>query len=111
MNEMGSVLRRARFLMNRLPMARVRVDRARGDGFVDTAKGAYGALREELEALRDVIRPAIETLEDPLDREVMEMRYLQGLSVREIAYRINYSEQHVFRVAQRAAGKLESRES
>lgn len=124
-------LRRMRFLMNRLPMARFKVERAmskaakctatltgmpRGGGtgnqvetgaeLLDTAKAAYKAIQDELEVMREELAPVIAGLEKPLERTVMHMRYIEGRSVREIAYGIAYSEPHVFEVLRHVERKL-----
>ena len=56
--------------------------------------------------MRLELQPLLETLEDPLQIAAMRMRYIDGLSVREIAYRINYSESHIFLVLRRAEAKI-----
>ena len=114
---------RMRFLINRLPSARFRVDKAiakatktttiltgmpRGssmgsqveDGalLIEYAKQALESITTELEAMRKELRPMVEALESPLQKSAMRMRYLEGHSVREIAYSLNYSEQHIFRI-------------
>lgn len=124
-------LRRMRFLMNRLPMARFKVERAMskaakctanltgmprsggmgnqvedGAELLDTAKAAYKAIQDELEAMRDELAPVIAGLEKPLERTVMHMRYIEGRSVREIAYGIAYSEPHIFEVLRHVERKL-----
>ena len=125
-------LQRIRFLNNRLPAARFRIDRAlatatrvtapidglpRGGGsnggpvshgveLIEEARDAYRAIQRELDGLRSQARPLIDALDDPLERQVASLRYLQGLTVRQIAYRLCYSEQHVFRVMARAEKKL-----
>lgn len=125
-------LRRMRYLINRLPMARFRVDQAmaratrctasltgmpRGGGngsqveqgaeMLAAARGAYQAIRGELESMRKELAPYVEELEDPLERSVMRMRYMDGYSGREIAYRLTYSERHVFRVLESGEKKVE----
>ena len=124
-------LRRMRFLQNRLPMARFKVERAmseatkctavltgmpRGGGtgsqvetgaeLLDTAKAAYNAIQDELAMMREELAPVIAGLEKPLERTVMHMRYIEGRSVREIAYGIAYSEPHVFEVLRHVERKL-----
>lgn len=116
-------LRRMRYLINRLPMARFRIERAmakatkctaspsgtpggnggesqveRGAELLERARETYERMREELDGMRREIGPKIEALPHPLPRMVMRMRYMEGYSAREIAYRLNYSEQHIFRV-------------
>lgn len=135
-------LRRMRHLINRLPMARFRVDKAmsiaakctasmtgmprgggngsqveRGAELLEEARAAYAKISEELRLMRMELLPMLEQLDDPLERTVMRMRYIDGYSVREVAYRITYSEQHIFRVLQKAekilqeSAKDESHES
>lgn len=124
-------LRRMRHLINRLPMARFRIDQAmaqatrctaqltgmpRGGGnssqvetgaaLLDAAREAHAAISEELRQMRLELQPMLEDLADPLEKTAMRMRYIDGNSVREIAYRISYSEQHIFRVLKNAEGKI-----
>ena len=135
-------LRRMRFLINRLPAARFRVDKAmaratktttvltgmpRGSGTGDqTADGAIllqlarealERIETELAEMRAELGPMIEQIDEPLQKSVMRLRYMDGMRVREIAYSLNYSEPHIFRILQRAeqniisTGKDESDES
>ena len=135
-------LRRMRFLINRLPAARFRVDKAmaratktttvltgmpRGSGTGDqTADGAIllqlarealDRIETELSEMRAELGPMIEQIDEPLQKSVMRLRYMDGMRVREIAYSLNYSEPHIFRILQRAEqnivliGKDESDES
>lgn len=124
-------LNRMRYLLNRLPMARFRVERAmsratrttarltgmprganlsdpvqQGAELLEEAREAYRAIQRELEDLRAQLAPLIAALEDPLERQIMELRYMQGLSVRRIAYTLNYSERHVFRVVAAAEKRV-----
>lgn len=133
----GFDFRRMRRLINRVPMARLNVDRAlarsarmtaqyrdmprggnrtsdpTGDGAVlyMAAKDSYNALKKELEGLQREVEPYIDELDRPLQRNAMRMRYIEGRSVREIAYYLNYSEQHIFRVIQTAEEKINKNES
>lgn len=120
-------LRRMRYLINRLPCARFRVDQAMsqatkctasltgmpgggGDGsqvergveLLEEAREAYQRISSELEEMRQELGPQIEALPTPLQKTVMRMRYMDGCSAREIAYRLVYSEQHIFRVVKQA---------
>ena len=120
-------LRRMRFLINRLPAARFRVDKAmaratktttvltgmpRGSGTGDQtadgaimlqlARDALDRIETELAEMRAILGPIIEQIENPLQKSAMRLRYMDGMSVREIAYSLNYSEQHIFRILQRA---------
>lgn len=124
-------LRRMRYLINRLPMARFRVEKAMstatkttapitgmpgGSGISDPvqrraellemARERYRAIQEELKALQEEARPLIHALDDPLEGTVMRMRYLDGVSAREIAYRLSYSERHIFRALKKAENKI-----
>ena len=126
-------LQRIRFLNNRLPAARFRLDRAlsratrvtaplggmpRGGArrgpvepgveLIEDAREVYRDIRRELDALREEARPLIDAIEDPLERQVAAMRYLEGLTVRQIAYRLCYSEQHVYRLVARAEKRLDA---
>lgn len=123
--------RRMRFLINRLPMARYRLQKAwsqatritpvisdmpHGSGvsspvengylLVEAAKNAVDGIEKELADMRAELKGEIGTLENPLEVTAMQMRYLEGRSVREIAYSLNYSEQHIFRVISRAEWKI-----
>lgn len=129
--------RKMRRLINRVPMARLNMDRALvrssrltaqysdmprggskpGDPTADgailymTAKEAYERLVDELLEMRCELRPKIDRLDSPLQKNAMRMRYLEGRSVREIAYYLNYSEQHVFRTISHAEEKILKNES
>jgi hypothetical protein len=114
---------RMRYLNNRVPLARLRVERAmskatrctsvltgmpRGGGngsqvetgveMLETARAALAEIRTELAAMREDLEPYLEAIEEPLAKVVMTMRYMEGVSAREIAWRLNYSEQHINRL-------------
>ena len=103
-------LRRMRFLINRLPAARFRVDKAmaratktttvltgmpRGSGTGDQtadgaimlqlARDALDRIETELAEMRAILGPMIEQIENPLQKSAMRLRYMDGMSVREIA--------------------------
>lgn len=129
--------RQMRKLINRLPMARLNVDRAlarssrmtaqysdmprggnktsdptsEGAVMYIAAKDAYSRLKTELENMQREVEPIIDGLDRPLQRNAMRMRYIEGRSVREIAYYLNYSEQHIFRVISSAEEKINKNES
>lgn len=129
--------RQMRKLINRLPMARLNVDRAlarssrmtaqysdmprggnktsdptsEGAVMYIAAKDAYSRLKSELEDMQREVEPIIDGLDRPLQRNAMRMRYIEGRSVREIAYYLNYSEQHIFRVISSAEEKINKNES
>ena len=77
-----------------------------GAELLDAAKTAYNAIQDELAAMREELSPIISQLERPLERTVMHMRYIEGRSVREIAYGIAYSEPHIFEVLRHVERKL-----
>ncbi len=124
--------RKMRKLINRLPMARFRVDQAKSratritpiltgmphgsGGTSQTEEGAilimiasekYETMKAELAEMQETLSPIIEGIEDPLQKNVLRMRYMECRSVREIAYFLNYSEQHIFRILQRTEKKVE----
>lgn len=78
---------------------------------VDLARTALAEIEREIEAERERLKPRIETLDTPLCKMVMQMRYMEGYSVRDIAYRLNYSEQHIFRIVSRTEQKINKEES
>ena len=124
--------RKMRKLINRLPMARFRVDQAKSratritpiltgmphgsGGTSQTEEGAilimiasekHETMKAELSEMQETLSPIIEGIEDPLQKNVLRMRYMECRSVREIAYFLNYSEQHIFRILQRTEKKVE----
>lgn len=127
-------LYRMRKLINRLPMAEFRIEQLmsratkmtatlsnepRGtvqsdpvaDGVVllEAAKESYHKIETELNGMRKELRPAVDKLEDPLTRTCMKMRYFDGVSAREIAYRLNYSERRIFQILKEAEVKVNER--
>lgn len=99
-------LRRMRYLMNRLPMARHRAETADPD-LREFAREQYKAIMDELAAMRQDIEPIIVALDDPLERTVMRMRYIDGLNVCRIAERLHYSEGHIFRELKAIAAEID----
>ena len=123
--------RRMRFLTNRLPMARFRLmvakSRAtrttpvlsdmphgtevsspveRGYLMIEAAKEAVYIIETELGAMRETLADHMDVLTDPLEITAVQMRYMDGRSVREIACCLNYSEPHIFKVLSRAEKKI-----
>lgn len=78
---------------------------------IDYARQALESITSELEGMRTELKPLIESLESPLQKNAMWMRYIEGHSVREIAYCLNYSEQHIFRILTIAENKIRNNES
>ena len=127
--------RKMRKLINRLPMARFRVDQAKSratrvtpvltgmprgsGGSSQTEEGAilimiasekYESMKAELKEMQDTLSPIIESIIDPVQKNMMRMRYMECRSVREIAYFLNYSEQYVFRILKKTEARLEKGE-
>ena len=70
------------------------------DGVIalDAAEGALQLLQKEIAFLQAKVKPHIDTLQNPVARKVMEMRYLDGISARIIGWRTGYSECHIHRL-------------
>lgn len=123
--------RRMRFLTNRLPMARFRLMLAksratritpvlsdmphgtevsspveRGYLMIEAAQGAVESIDEELQIMRCQLSGKMDVLETPLEIMAMQMRYMDGKSAEEIAYALNYSVRHIFRVLNCAEQKV-----
>lgn len=71
-----------------------------------TVKDAYREVIAELEALRDRLSPLIDMLEDPDEKAVMRMRYLNGLNPEQIALVICRSDRMVYIYLKRAERKI-----
>ena len=124
-------LRRMRYLMDRLPMARLNVERAMsratkctqrltmaagGGGYGDAmsenairlsiAREKRDGILRELRELREVLAPRIAELDDPVQRLIMQMRYLDGQSARQIAFALALSERWVFYNLSRAEARI-----
>lgn len=124
-------LRRMRYLMDRLPMARLNVERAMsratkctqrltmaagGGGYGDAmsenairlsvAREKRDGILRELRELRETLAPRIADLDDPVQRLIMQMRYLDGQSARQIAYALALSERWVFYNLSRAETRI-----
>ena len=127
----GFDFRRMRYLINRLPMARFRLLKTRSQAtritpvlsdmphgtevsspvergyfIMEAAQNAVEQIEQELQEMRCQLSGMIDALETPLEEAAMQMRYMDGRSVREIAYSLNYSEPHIFKVLSRAEQKI-----
>lgn len=125
-------LRRMRFLMNRLPMARFRVERAmakatkctsvlsgmprggnvgsqveKGVELLDIAHNDYDRIIRELDAMREELAPMIPLLDNPEERTAAFLRYIKGYSPAEIANGMCYCERHTFRILKSAEQHLQ----
>ena len=126
--------RRMRFLINRLPMARFRLLKAksqatrttavlsdmphgtgvtnpteRGFFMIEMAREAVENIETELAEMQKELSAHMGALTDPLEEQAMQMRYFEGRSVREIAYSLNYSERWIFKVLGSAERKITKR--
>lgn len=124
-------LRRMRILINRYPRACFNVDRAvsraqkctaqltgmpgggpgstvaDGVELIMQAEEVRDAIAQELARMRAQLSPLLDALDDPLEKTAMRMRYMDGMSAREIAFRLSYVERWIFRVLSRAEEKIE----
>lgn len=124
-------LRKMRILINRYPRACFNVERAMsraqkctaqltgmpggGSGstvadsveLVMQAEEARDRIAAELAHLRAELAPMIDALSDPLEKTVMRMRYMEGVSVREVAYQLCYSESRIFKSLKSAERHIE----
>lgn len=82
------------------------------DGAIAAAelKEAYKAVTDELEKMRKELEPKINDLENPDERAVMRMRYLNGYSTSDIADAIHRCERQVKRYLYPAEDKIMSME-
>lgn len=65
----------------------------------------HSEIKEELEAMRKELQQSIRKLRGPkyqLDKSCLRMRYMKGISVRKIAYSLNYSEDYIFQKMKQA---------
>ena len=74
---------------------------ADGAILLNLAREALNKINAELEEMRKELKPYIEAIDNPTQRKVMRLRYMKGMSVREIAYRECYSEPYIFRLLRR----------
>ena len=127
----GIDFRRMRFLINRLPMAQFRLLKAKsqatritpvlsdmphgtavsspvenGYQLIEAAEEAVYVIRMELATMQETLLKHFDPLKDPLEEQTMRMRYLEGRSVREIAYSLNYSERRIFQVLNAAERRV-----
>ena len=84
-----------------------------GAGEIDSALLSINTRREKLaaqltdgEAARVEIESAIAQLEDALEREVLQMRYIDGRTNRQIAARMRITERYVRKLHRRAIFKI-----
>ena len=92
-------LRHMRMLINRYHEACFNVERA-------MARATRCAPVLTFMPQRKRLSPIIDTLENPMDKQIMRMRYLEGWSVRKIALRLSFSERWIFKRLQCAEEKI-----
>ena len=76
---------------------------------VDEVKAAYRAVLEELERMQRELDPLIDTLDNPDDRAVMRLRYIEGYSPEDIAEAIHRTDRSVYYYLSRAEDQLARR--
>ena len=67
---------------------------------------SYMDYQSDLIRTRGMIENAIESLRDPVLQEVLQMRYLDGLSFHQIAGKLGYSDRHLVRLHRAALEKM-----
>lgn len=55
---------------------------------------------------RGMIESAIESLEDPVLQEILQLRYIEGISLHQIAVKLGYSGRHLTRLHSAALKKM-----
>lgn len=73
---------------------------------VDEVKAAYREVLEELEQMQRELDPLIDKLENPDDRAVMRLRYIEGYSPEDIAEAIHRTDRSVYYYLSRAEDQL-----
>lgn len=121
----GAAVRRERLLAKRIYEVRARAESVtqamrpvvRGSGHsdkiahaVEVLDGYQDELAGQVCAARSVyleVRAAIDRLRDPLLRDVLELRYIDGLALWQAADRLRVSERHARRLHRQAVQELE----
>ena len=123
----GFDFQRMRHLNNRFPMAHLNLMRAkskamritpvlsdmphgtdvsspveRGYMIVEAAQDVYERIRGELQEMRCQLSGKMEALTDPDEIVIMQLRYMDGRSVSDISYIVNYSPATIYRILSRA---------
>ena len=73
---------------------------------IDAVKRAYRETLEELEQMQRELDPLIDTLDNPDDRAVMRLRYIEGYSPEDIAEAIHRTDRSVYYYISRAEDQL-----
>jgi len=69
-------------------------------------KAAYREVLDELERMRNELDPLINALENPDDRAVMRLRYINGFSPEDIAEAIHRTDRSIYYYLSRAEDQL-----
>lgn len=73
---------------------------------IDEIKQAYREVLADLEQMQRELDPLIDTLENPDDRAVMRLRYIEGYSPEDIAEAIHRTDRSVYYYLSRAEDQL-----
>lgn len=68
-------------------------------------KEQHELIRAELGQARSELQKKMELIPDGVQRAALGMRYIQGMSIREIMQAMNYSERQVFRILEEAESR------
>lgn len=114
-------LRRMRYLINRIPRARHRLERAatkaaamvregngdEGELLLRQAEVSMAAIVGELDGMTRELQPMIALLEDADERTAMQLRYIDRYRPEDVADGMGYCERHAFRILKRAEKRIE----
>lgn len=75
---------------------------------LETAEAAYNAVKYDVSEQRAKLTPLLENLVDPVKRSALKSRYVDGESVRDVAYNMAYSESHMFKLLRAAEMEVNS---
>lgn len=73
---------------------------------ISEIKAAYKEVLDELEGMRKELDPLINNLDNPDDRAVMRLRYINGFSPEDIAEAINRTDRSIYYYLSRAEDQL-----
>ena len=73
---------------------------------ISEIKAAYKEVLDELEGMRKELDPLINSLDNPDDRAVMRLRYINGFSPEDIAEAINRTDRSIYYYLSRAEDQL-----
>ena len=73
---------------------------------ISALKDAYAEVIDELDVMRKQLEPLIDTLEDPDDRAVMRLRYINGFRPEEFAHERYRTARSIYYYLKRAEDEL-----